>query len=146
MITDVVTYMTGEFFELLCSKSVLSAGVTRTKEINNEKNRKAFEAGVKESLSSNLLHSSFKVRTNYLFHKFSQHENFHYLSGLLIGTEMKEVAGPGHDIILVSNSDLQSYYEVAFNLVVNRSGALKIHNAGDAMVEGQLRILNRLIK
>jgi 2-keto-3-deoxy-galactonokinase len=40
--------MTGEFFELLCAKSILSVGIQKTTDLNNEKNKNAFEAGVKK--------------------------------------------------------------------------------------------------
>jgi 2-dehydro-3-deoxygalactonokinase len=143
---DIKTYMTGEFFELLSAKSILSAGVKKTTDLTDEKNKNAFEAGVKESLHSNLLHGSFKVRTNYLFNKLSQQENYYYLSGLLIGTEMKEIAGVDYDITLVSDAYLHSLYKVALNLVMDNDDRLKIQNADEAMVAGQLKILNRLFK
>ena len=37
---DIKTYMTGEFFELLSVKSILSASVEKTTDLNNEKNKK----------------------------------------------------------------------------------------------------------
>jgi len=144
-VVDMTTYMTGEFFELLSEKSILTTSVEKSTDPHNEKNRKAFEAGVKESLQSNLLSSSFKVRTNYLFHKLTQQENYHYLSGLLIGTEVKEIAASDQHIILVSNSYLQSHYQEAFNLLGNKSSGLKIRNANEVLVKGQLKILSRLL-
>jgi len=143
-VLDIKTFMTGELFALLSEKSILSASVERTMELNNEKNRNSFEAGVKDSLHLNLLNASFKVRTNYLFHKLSKQENYHYLSGLVIGTEMKEAADSDRDIILVSNSHLQSHYETAVNVIMNRS--ITIQNADKAIVAGQLKILNSLLK
>jgi len=144
-VVDIKTYMTGEFFELLSAKSILSASIEKTAGLNNEKNKKALESGVKEGLHSNLLNSSFKVRTNYLFHKLSRQENYHYLSGLLIGSEIKEIAGHDSDITLVSNSHLRSHYEVAFNVVMNKTRSVKTQNADEAIVAGQLKILSRLL-
>jgi len=144
-IVDIKTYMTGEFFELLSVKSILSASVERTSDLNNEKNKEAFEAGVKESLHSNLLNNSFKVRTNHLFHKLTPRENYHYLSGLLIGTEIKEIANSAPGITLVSNPYLHSHYEIAFRLVMNKTRSLKIQNADEAIVAGQLKISSRLL-
>jgi 2-dehydro-3-deoxygalactonokinase len=143
-IVDIKTYMTGEFFELLSVKSILSASVERISDLNNEKNKEAFEAGVKESLYSNLLNNSFKVRTNYLFHKLTPQENYHYLSGLLIGTEIKEIANSDLHITLVSHPYLHSQYEIAFHLVINKTGSLKIQDADEAIVAGQLKISSRL--
>ena len=145
-VVGIKTFMTGEFFALLSEKSILSASVERTMDLSSEKNRNSFEAGVKESLHSNLLNTSFKVRTNYLFHKLSQQENYHYLSGVIIGNEMKEATGNDGNIVLVSNSQLQAPYEAAFNVIVNGSRSLKIQNADKAIVAGQLKILNRLLK
>ena len=142
---DIKTYMTGEFFELLSVKSILSASIEKTTDLNNEKNRKAFKEGIEEGLHSNLLNNSFKVRTNDLFRKLTPHENYHYLSGLLIGTEIKEIAGGDLDITLVSNSPLYSQYEMAFNLVMNKTRSLKTQNADEAIVVGQLKILSLLL-
>jgi len=143
---DIRTYMTGEFFELLSVKSILAASIEKSTGMSEEKNLRAFEEGVKESLRENILHSSFKVRTNFLFHKLTQSENYHYLSGLLVGTEIKEIAGIDHDITLVSDSFLRSQYEAACNLVMNKNRRLTIRDADEAMVKGQIKILKRLLK
>jgi 2-dehydro-3-deoxygalactonokinase len=144
-VVDIKTYMTGEFFELLSQKSILAASVESNTDINLEKNGKSFEAGVKEGLYSNILNTSFKVRTNHLFHKLSQQENYHYLSGLLIGTEIKEIAGTDQGITLVCNSYLNFHYETAFHQL-DKTMSLKIQNADEAMVAGQLKILKQLFK
>ena len=39
-VIDIKTYMTGEFFELLSVKSILSATIEKTVDLNNEKNKK----------------------------------------------------------------------------------------------------------
>jgi 2-dehydro-3-deoxygalactonokinase len=144
-VVDIKTYMTGEFFELLSVKSILSASVERTADLNDKKNKKAFDAGITEGLHSNLLNTSFKIRTNYLFHKLTRQENYHYLSGLLIGTEMKEIGDSDLDITLVSNSHLYSHYDRAFDLVMHKTRSLKTQNADEAIVAGQLEILTRLL-
>ena len=81
-----------------------------------------------------------------MFHDLTQRENYHFLSGLLIGTEMKELRGTISDITLVSDAQLRSRYEMAFNLVRDKNQVLTIQDAEEAMVAGQLRILNRLLK
>jgi 2-dehydro-3-deoxygalactonokinase len=140
----VKTYMTGEFFELFSKKSILSDSV---EEGNNllQKNIQSFEKGILNSIQLNLLHSCFLVRTNHLFNKFTKQENYYYLSGLLIGTEMKELMNDDHSsITLVSNAMLSSYYETAFNVLNKGKAILKIQNADDAFVQGQFKILARL--
>ncbi len=138
----VKTYMTGEFFELLSQKSILSGSVEEGNSFF-QKNIQSFEKGVINSVLLNLLHSCFLVRTNHLFDKFTKQENYYYLSGLLIGTEMKELMNDDYPTItLVSNAMLSSYYETAFNVLNKGEAILKIQNAGDALVQGQLKILN----
>jgi 2-dehydro-3-deoxygalactonokinase len=80
-----------------------------------------------------------------LFHKLTQQENYHYLSGLLIGTEIREIAVSDLDITLISNSHLRAHYETAFNLVMNKTRSLITQDADEAIVAGQIKILTRLL-
>jgi 2-dehydro-3-deoxygalactonokinase len=60
--------MTGEFFELLSKKSVLwHILIEEGQGLTISSNKLFFEKGVKDSLSSDLLHHAFLVRTNDLF-------------------------------------------------------------------------------
>src|SRR5690606_5422333 len=90
-VTGFRTYMTGELFELLSKKRILRRSIEENREFEDPKNRAAFEQGVGQGANSNLLQASFGVRTNELFRKFGKKENLHYLSGLLIGKELKEL-------------------------------------------------------
>jgi 2-dehydro-3-deoxygalactonokinase len=83
------TYMTGEFFELLSEKSLLSGSVEKNKGMEDARHLESFQRGVKDAVGANLLHAAFRVRTNTLLKGRSKKENFHYLSGLLIGTELQ---------------------------------------------------------
>jgi len=140
------TYMTGEFFELLSKKSILSVSLEEGNGLQSEKNLQSFQKGINDCLRSNLLHTSFIVRTNHLFGKLSKRENY-YLSGLLIGTEMKELNDDYYsDITLVSNAGLNSYYETAFKILTGDEPMLKIQNADRATIAGQFKILSRLIR
>lgn len=99
------TYMTGEVFKLLSIKSVLSKSVIKNKSYD----QKGFITGVKEGASNNLLNSAFHVRTNQLFKKFSEEENYHFLSGLVIGYELKEVKAEECAYLVCSNNLSQQY-------------------------------------
>ncbi len=53
----------------------------------------------------------YLVRTDSLFNRFSKQENYFYLSGLLIGSELKELVhtnAPG--IILIGDKEMTSFY------------------------------------
>jgi len=143
----VKTYMTGEFFELLSKKSILSVSIEKGTGLLHKKNQQCFEKAVMDSVQSNLLHSCFLVRTNHLFARFTRQENYYYLSGLLIGTEMKELMNEcPSNITLVSNPTLSPYYETAFNILNKGKSILKIQNADDAIVRGQFKISARLLQ
>ena len=91
-ITAFNTYMTGEFFKLLSENSVLSASVEKMADADDEQNNQIrFSEGVRAAQTSGLLHAAFWVRTNQLLKNVSKVENFHYLSGLLIGSELKDI-------------------------------------------------------
>jgi 2-dehydro-3-deoxygalactonokinase len=142
---DVNTYMTGEFFELLSKKSILSVSIEKGEGLLQKKNIQSFEKGVIDSLESNLLHNCFRVRTNDLFGKFTRSENYYYLSGLLVGTEIKELMDNDYvNVTLVSNEMLTPFYETAFNGLNKKKSVLKIQNADEALVHGQFKIFKRL--
>jgi 2-dehydro-3-deoxygalactonokinase len=140
MIVDLKTYMTGEFFSLLSKKSVLSSVIEEGEDFRDENNMKSFEAGVKNSLDLNLLHSAFLVRTNHILGKLSKRENFFYLSGLLIGSEIKDLPHDHEHIVLVSNKLLTPYYAAAFKILNKGSAILKVKNIDEALLKGQFKI------
>jgi 2-dehydro-3-deoxygalactonokinase len=111
---DFKTYMTGELFELLSQKSILKSAVQIDQELESVIDLSSFIKGVKEAMSSNILSAIFKVRTNQLFNLITNLENFNYLSGLLIGTELKDLKMLNVDAInLVCGSNLGVYYDTA---------------------------------
>lgn len=141
---DLTTYMTGEFFELLSKKSILSDSVAAGESIEKNENKKAFEQGVKDSLQHNLLHSSFMVRTNQLFKRFSKSGNYFYLSGLLIGTELNQLPGKeGGALIIVGEQKLVMNYLLALK-VLGIDKNVTTENAATATILGQIKIYKRL--
>lgn len=139
------TYMTGEFFDLLSNKSILSVSVEEGEGFQQANNLKAFEKGVNDSINSNILHACFLVRTNNVFNKLTKHENYYYLSGLLIGSELKDVKRLTNiNITIVGNEALTSYYVAAFNALFVPATNVRIQTQqGDrALIKGQLKILN----
>lgn len=137
------TYMTGEFFALLSEKSILGSTVEKTKGLQTDAGMRSFLKGVSDSAHSNLLHNCFKVRTNNLFSKMTNAENYLYLSGLIIGTELRELLYYDPiQIYLCAGSDLQAYYKEA--LAELGLGA-KVHTfspkwVDEAVIRGQLTI------
>ncbi|MEO6844386.1 MAG: 2-dehydro-3-deoxygalactonokinase [Ginsengibacter sp.] len=136
MITDSKTYMTGELFDLLATKSILSNSVEKENIFSTVANPR-FEKGVKEGLSSNLLNSIFHVRTNSLFNKQQPKENYHYLSGLLIGTELKDLPDTTcGNITLVTDEKFSTLYSNALHLLKINKNIYHI-NSDKALIKGQ---------
>lgn len=138
------TYMTGEFFELLSQRSVLSVSVEKGGSFGSDANRRSFEKAVLDSRKFNLLHGSFRVRTNQLFNKLNKQENYHYLSGLLIGSELQGLAEKSTaPITLVGNDPLLSFYLQALKLLLpNRN--IELENSDRAIVKGHSLIYRNI--
>lgn len=110
------TYMTGEIFDIISSQSILSTSVAADMDSTAAPGRD-FKKGVEEAQQKNLLHSLFGIRARDLIRDTSDKgSNYDFLSGLLIGTELKEINPPKQDqIILWGNSQLQRYYAAALD-------------------------------
>ncbi len=108
------TFMTGEVFGLLATHSML-AGSVEKHQVFSEENKAAFIRGVNDAASENILHAFFVVRTNEIFGKLSLKENYSYLSGLLIGTELAGIPAAYSPVYLCCESELRPWYELAFS-------------------------------
>lgn len=146
-VTGFKTYMTGEFFELLSKKSVLSVSVKESKGLELESFLQSFIQGVKDSTNVNLLHSCFLVRTNDLFKKFTPEDNYHYLSGLLIGAELKDLIDRKANIIIVGNAVLTQQYLTALRIlkIPKENALVKSMDADEALIKGQREIYRKQI-
>lgn len=114
-ILDFHTYMTGEFFALLSQHSILSNSLNHKKNIPITE-WSFFQRGVEAAQRINLLSASFHIRTNELLHQINPSDNTHYLSGMLIGTELKALP-PGASIYLCGGGGLQIPYQKALELL-----------------------------
>ncbi len=137
---DFKTYMTGEFFSLLSRNSILSNNVEESIRSLDGDILKNFEEGVEKGQQQNLLHASFMIRTNGLFNRNTKKENYYYLSGLLIGTELKDLNNNPSPLMIVCNDTQKNYYAAA----LRKMGIAKVQfqDAVAATVGGQCRIYN----
>lgn len=105
-IWDVCSYMTGELFSVISEHTILGKGLPKQ---SNSKD--AFILGVRESGTENLTSSLFTARTHRLFNNIAEDEVFNYLSGLLIGNELKSLTG--NHVYLVGGEKLCDKYQIA---------------------------------
>lgn len=143
MIENFKTYMTGEVFELLSTKSILAVSVE--KNAPESQNNNAFLRGVKEAVDTNLLNNIFHVRTGELLNGITKKDNYHYLSGLLIGEELKNISQADYSsITIVSTEKFFNVYTEAF-IALGYKGKLRQQNADDALIKGQSLIYNKYL-
>lgn len=136
---DVNTYMTGEIFDLLCNKSMLAQSVEKSED---DSSGAGFYAGVQAGITGSFLNTIFHARTNVLFKKLQPHQNYHYLSGLLISTELKEISRESRVFIVSEDPLLHLYLKAAAILQLKNIIAV---NAGDAFINAHLKLGKRLI-
>ncbi len=137
------TYMTGEFFELLSAKSVLANSVTPGADLSTPENLAGFATGIRAGATGNVLNAAFHVRTRALLANAAATENFHYLSGVLIGAELRELAAADATLTLVGAGPLLSAYQHAFRALDVRA-SLATLDADDCLIAGQLTVATRL--
>ncbi|MDB5249068.1 MAG: hypothetical protein JWQ40_3462 [Segetibacter sp.] len=142
--TGFKTYMTGEFFELLSKKSILSVSVKEGEGLESKKSLQSFKNGVKDSINSNLLHNCFLVRTNDVFKKLTAEENYHYLSGLLIGAELGSLINNSTQITVIGGAALSAQYVTALQ-VLDSSKQVTTEDADEALIKGQVQVYRKLM-
>lgn len=110
-ITGFRTYMTGEFYGLLSQHSILA----RTLEVDAALDEAVFLRGVtRAGNGEGLLHNAFGVRALALFGRLSPAESASYLSGLLIGEELRVQELPsGREVIAIGAAALTARYALA---------------------------------
>jgi 2-dehydro-3-deoxygalactonokinase len=124
-IESFATLMTGEFYALLRQHSILARTLPAD---DSELAGAAFDAGVAHALRSpGLLQSAFSVRTLSLFDRLPLQERPSYLSGLVIGEEMRtRQLNGGEEVVVIGADALTQRYERALaqrNVRVRSIGA-----------------------
>lgn len=130
---DFKTYTTGEVFNLLVERSLLSNSVKIGEDIES------FNRGIIAAKTENLLHSIFMVRTRHLLEGTSPISNYQYLSGLLIGSELIELVKTSCSIIVVSEEPLLKLYLHALE-VLDMKQRVNSLSARQAFINGQCEL------
>jgi 2-dehydro-3-deoxygalactonokinase len=105
------TFMTGEFYALLSRHSILA----RTLDASAALDEAAFLQGVARSgQGQGLLHNAFGARTLSLFGRMTASELSSYLSGLVIGEELRAPSfDAGGEVVLIGAPALAQRYRLA---------------------------------
>lgn len=110
-ITGFTTFMTGEVFDILCTHSILGKLMSDTGG-NDEDAMKWFDEGVQKAKEGvPLLSGFFGVRARALFAEIPENQTKNYLSGLLIGTEIRDAYGEQKtDVTMIGSGYLIGLY------------------------------------
>lgn len=135
---DITTFITGECFQLLATKSILAASVSASSSDGGAVSGD-FLQGVRDSQRMGILHAAFRVRTRQLLAGLSKEANYQYLSGLLIGDELKVLAGTEFPIVIVGAGRMKEYYAAACEEL--DCPEVCVTDADQALVRGHCRVL-----
>lgn len=143
------TYMTGELYNLLGNYSILRDSVDISQLVmQSNEDRKVFREGIRASSDACILNQLFSVRTNQLFEIFDLRQNAFYLSGLLIGSELKCLSNENElPVFLCSSSNLHDFYEIALDElgIIERSIILPMEMMDRATIAGQFILYSEQI-
>lgn len=149
-VINLQTFMTGEVFNLMSQYSILKDSIEPTG-LNSfpDEELNGFRLGVRDSDSSSILHSLFRVRTNQLFGLLTKKQNMLYMSGLLIGAELKSLIGQNDwPVILCSGTNLYELYKLAIDELnlSDRTTTISADLIDKATIAGQVKIVqNQLV-
>jgi 2-dehydro-3-deoxygalactonokinase len=137
-IASIQTFMTGELLSLLSNKSILAHSVKEHDDVVES----AFNEGVTKGLKSNFLQECFAVRANHLFGRKSTQENYDFLKGVLIGTELRDLSKEKRRFTIVGTESMNRDYTAALKLLeVNE---IETMDSELAAIRGHYRILTML--
>jgi 2-dehydro-3-deoxygalactonokinase len=128
--------MVGELFDLLSSKSILSDSVEKHNAVLSSN---AFLKGVEDASVYSFLNAIFHVRINGLFKTLDKQNNYAYLSGLLIGEELKSIQADAIPVTIVSSGNLAALYETA---LLHKQCTFSVIDADKALIRAQTIIVN----
>lgn len=144
--TKLRNYMTGELFDVLSQHSILAKSVEPGKLDDSLKAQflRAVNASIEGELSANLL----SVRANDVIHNMSANQNYYYLSGLVIGAELRDFVGSDDFVYLAASEPLFSLYKLALEHIGSKEkvGFFDDAMSDQALVKGHVKILRQFEK
>jgi len=145
VVPDFKTFMTGELFNIVSEHSILKDSVVLDNSIklSDPAAKEAFVYGVENSANSSVLHTLFTVRTAQLFGKFDKKYNSFYLSGLLIGDELRQLqSATRQNLVICSGNHLYEHYKIASDTLKLSQNAVFIQPEliDKATISGQIQL------
>ncbi len=142
-VVDFTTFMTGELFALLSKQSILQSNLMPGGDLSVEEHKGNFLKGVVEAGENNLLSQLFQIRIAHLLHGRDPMSNFHYLSGLLIGTELRSLASVKDFAYLCASGELHHSYSLALQTMSIPAKVVPTSVVEHSVIAGQYKIYNQ---
>ncbi len=147
MVTDFHTFMTGEMFQVISEHTILKNSLNQGK--FGKKEQLAFDEGVSSCLEGHsLLNELFKIRAYSLFQSKTAVENYYFLSGLLIGSEIIALRDGSHDQVrLCAGGNLFDLYYRAIEKIglLHKTVVVNKDVVDTSVVRGQWKIIKNLL-
>jgi len=139
--TALKSFMTGELFELLSTKSILANNVESCQWINKRKN--AFKEGLSIGFEGQLSAHLFSIRAKNLLHGAKKKDTYFMLSGMLIGDELAYLRSWESNVFLAAPEPFYDMYKLALETILKKEhlfffGDKVLENA---LLNGQKKIL-----
>lgn len=135
-IVDITSFMSGEFYHIARKKSSISSVVDKT-----AFDEDSFMQGlITAEKQGGILHHLFSARANFLVESDNYVSSSSYLSGVIIGSEIREALRIFEDIselILVANPELNRNYTCALE---HRGIKISALSSQDAFIKGIAQI------
>lgn len=148
-IIDFSTYITGELFALLCQHSILKNAIAdKRKPVMDDEATESFLQGIRTSEKNRLLNTLFTVRTQGLLGHLTKEMSYYFLSGLLIGEELRSLQSLNKPLLLSAGTSLLPLYSTALNeldLLDNCTIVPAVHTELAAM-RGQIEIYKKIMQ
>lgn len=137
-IVDFTTYLTGELFQLLSTRSTLRAtGETQF-------DAAAFQEGLAASQNPGMSAALFRTRSRTLLGQFAPAHSMAYLSGVLIGAEFSTLkSNPPPLIVLAAGVQLTEHYRLALTTLLPDVAQITINptEVSSASIRGHAAML-----
>jgi 2-dehydro-3-deoxygalactonokinase len=143
VVVDFHTYMTGELYEVLLQHSILAQDAGH-EELSKEQQKATFLAAVRLGHTHGFSQSVFSIRANRLQGNFEAGAGKYALSGLLIGSELNQLAKQADlPIVLAAGPGLREKYEWALEELgkMDQTQVLEAEVVARLSLLGQARML-----
>lgn len=142
--TNFTSFMTGELFDIISSKSILSNSVLPG--AWNARTGDRFCVGVRAGFQGGFSPHLFAIRAGKILRNTDPTDNFYQLSGLLIGDELSHLPrDTSREIYLAGSGALLRLYRYALE-ILGEAARLTVYDDevfGEALLAGQREVLLR---